>query len=623
MVKKTENMSEILKKNKENDDSESYEKTFKKYKEMLIDAAIYYNSINIQFYLTFFTIFFFSYFTLTSKYINSAFENIYEKGKNNKWFLIWYYGGLGILFLGYCYYYYLNKDNLKDEYVRLKLIVSGIFLLFTFFNITQVFLKYLSIYLPDIVLRILLGFFLIFCIIFFVIYLTMFLLNINKKYNVEATISILLLLLFYSINEANVQYNKNSVYESLKKHDFNYATLNCFVNNRNESYNNSNSGPIYINQLLKDKGADYLEFKNGIPIKFRNDKLGITQDLILADFYYPGAYKPFLGDTPLNGSPDEEALIKSLTFYKLRVITLDIYSDRNDEFDPDVMPVVKVKDMKKGSKPLQLQKCFDIINEHAWIPNNNNTIAYPFFLILEFHFDDGNNLLYDKIRNLINDNFKKYLMPNNYNFNGYNGTQFLGKAKMKDCLGKIIIITNKYPVGPLNEFVNCSVGEKSPNNSITLNEYTQDMVNYDSTGVSQKFDKTKFTSDSKTKISFFYTNPNVEYKNDDQSKAGLFNPKFQDIAQYGAQGTLMHLFLPDPNLNKWYIYFKNKSNLDPILKDELLRETNPNNSEIKQQDEIKGIGKTQKYCMLGNSDYMTSEKTNIGTGSQNNSCDQK
>ena len=35
------------------------------------------------------------------------------------------------------------------------------------------------------------------------------------------------------------------------------------------------------------------------------------------------------------------------------------------------------------------------------------------------------------------------------------------------------------------------------------------------------------------------------YENKEQSKAGLFNPRFRDVAQYGVQGTLMNLFIPD------------------------------------------------------------------------------
>ena len=40
--------------------------------------------------------------------------------------------------------------------------------------------------------------------------------------------------------------------------------------------------------------------------------------------------------------------------------------------------------------------------------------------------------------------------------NGHNGKDFIGQAKMEDCLGKIIIVTNRYPVGPLNELVNAN-----------------------------------------------------------------------------------------------------------------------------------------------------------------------
>ena len=64
-------------------------------------------------------------------------------------------------------------------------------------------------------------------------------------------------------------------------------------------------------------------------------------------------------------------------------------------------------------------------------------------------------------------------MSHYYDFNGHNGKDFINLAKMEDCIGKIIIITNKYPVGVLNELVNCSIGKEEPNNTniITLNLY--------------------------------------------------------------------------------------------------------------------------------------------------------
>ena len=70
---------------------------------------------------------------------------------------------------------------------------------------------------------------------------------------------------------------------------------------------------------------------------------------------------------------------------------------------------------------------------------------------------------------------------------------------------------------------------------------------------------------TKSNMLFFYSMPNKEYKNNEQSKAGLFNPRFQDLAQYGVQGTLMYLFTPDNNLKDWFLFFKNKSNFDLIM----------------------------------------------------------
>ena len=626
---KLEELEENKNKNKNNKNEEfDLVKFLKEKTEFIVTTSKFLNEINIQFYLTYFFLFFFLYFTLTAKYINSAFENLYNDNKTNKRFLIWYYGGLGLLLLLWIYYYYSCISYLRDKYIRLKIILSGIFVIYLFCNFGQVFFKYISIYLPDIVLRILLGLFLIFNIVFFIFYLTMFLLNINQKYNVEACIAFELLILFYGINSANVQFNQSNVYNSLNKHDFNFEVLNCFKRLPNEGYDNSNStnNLPYIEKLFKEKGNDYLEFKGNIPIKYKNKESGKMEDLRLCDFYYPGSYQSYLADTPLNGTPSIEALEKSLTYYKVRIITLDIYSSIEDEFSNDAEPVVRCKDMKEGESPLSLNECFETINTHAWTTNKDGDYSYPFFLILEFHFDDSNNLLYNKIQDLIIIKFRRYLMSHYYDFNGHNGNDHINLAKMEDCIGKIIIITNKYPVGPLNELVNCSVGKKAPNNqnnAISLNLYTKNMVYFEGTGVSQDNGKTELTNHCKTKINFYHTVPNPDYENKEQAKAGLYNPNFQDIAQYGAQSTLMYLYLTDPNLNKWYLYFQKKSNFDPILKDELLRNTKIIENDVKPAQPIKGIGKPQKYCMMadndGNCDYMTTEKSNIGNGSENKS----
>ena len=620
-------------------DEESNESLYflKKIKEFIIEMSKNLNDNNIVFYLTYFTIFFFCYYTLTAKYVNSAFSALYERRKNSNMFLILYYGGLGIVFLIWCYYLYRIKDDLNDACNRLQVIVFGVFVLFLFFNFTQVFFKHLSIYLPDIVLRILLYLFLFLNIVFFVFYLSMFLLNINNKYNVEICLAIELLLFFYLVNKANISYNITSVYNSLNNNDFNYLTLNCFNRNPNEPYKNEERS-IQIDNISKENGPDYLELLYGIPVKYKNKNSNTYEDLLLCDFYYPGSYNTYLANTPLNGTPDTQAIAYAFSEFKTRVVTFDIFSDMENEFSEKANPIVRPINLKEGAKYLTIDECFETINTHAWIPNNNNEIAYPLFLVLNFNFDDNNIFFYKKIKEKIYQYFQKYFIDKRYGYNGYNGTNFISKAPMRECLGKIIIITNKYPVGPLNELVNCSIEKnkinnnedtkkksekKPPNNSIEINEYKSNYVDFESMGVSQDYGKTELFNTCKTNIMFFYTNPNKNYENPEQAKAGLFNPKFKDCAQYGIQGTLMHLYLPDNNLNEWYMYFLNKSNFDPVLKAESLRNIEIEKDDTKGQNPVIGIQKQQKYCLMGNSDYMTTSKSNLSTGDSNNSCQVK
>jgi hypothetical protein len=190
-------------------------------------------------------------------------------------------------------------------------------------------------------------------------------------------------------------------------------------------------------------------------------------------------------------------------------------------------------------------------------------------------------------------------------------------AKIKECLGKIIIITNKYPTKTaLDELINISTNKLD--NNLNLKEYKESYVNFSKVGLSQDNDKTFLLNNTKTNMLFYYTIPNKKYKNNNQPKAGLYNPSFQDCAQYGIQGTLMYLFAPDDNLNKWYSFFKNKNNFDPVLKDELLRSIITIKNDHNQQNPVVGLQKPQKYCLIPG--LMSTEKSNLSGGFANSSC---
>jgi len=273
--------------------------------------------------------------------------------------------------------------------------------------------------------------------------------------------------------------------------------------------------------------------------------------------------------------------------------------------------------MSNIAKPLSLSDCFTIINKWAWISDDPNNLCYPMFLYLNFCFID-NESIYIKINDLINKFFSKYLIDKKYSFSGRNGTFPISKAKMKDCLGKIIIITNTYPTKTLlDELINSSTNDL--NHDFNLNIYKDTYITYNDIGLSQDYNRNDLVNSCKTNLNFFYALPNVAYKNNYQSKAGQYNPSFQDCAQYGVQGSLMYLFVPDDNLNKWYLFFKNKNNQDPVLKEEMLRLVITKDIVIQEQNPIIGLQMPQKYCVVPG--LISTNKSNLSTNSTNLTCE--
>ena len=139
-------------------------------------------------------------------------------------------------------------------------------------------------------------------------------------------------------------------------------------------------------------------------------------------------------------------------------------------------------------------------------------------------------------------------------------------------------------------------------------------------GLSLDNNKNTLVTTSKSNMSFYYTLPTETNDVKTQAKSGLYNPSFQDCAQYGIQGTLMYLFVPDNNLNKWYNYFKNTNNFNPVLKDESLRLVGDPNNEITPQDPVYGLTPPQKYCVIPGDNGMSTEKSNINGNPVNNTC---
>jgi hypothetical protein len=172
---------------------------------------------------------------------------------------------------------------------------------------------------------------------------------------------------------------------------------------------------------------------------------------------------------------------------------------------------------------------------------------------------------------------------------------------MRECINKIILITNVYPTRTIfDELIQAgNADQKTTNMFCNIELYKQAYVNFNSVGISQDQDKTNLYMTHQRNLSFYYTEPNMEQVNPSQNKSGLYNTNFQDIAQYGIQGSLMYLFVPDTNLNNWYMFFKSTNNLYPVIKDETLLALEPEKKPIQEQNPILGLLLFENPSLMG------------------------
>ena len=584
-------------------------------KEVILEIIKKIDNVKVIVYIIYFYIYFLLYYIITVPKLMNQINNIslfthIENLSSKRWFVIliniingFVVASLIVLFC--LYIKFIDKLNNQDKllFVTIPIAFIAILLYFNVLVFNKLFskisespiTKYIYVYLTS---------------IFYILFFTLFIYNINNEYNTEFVLCIEILLLFF------IQYliisltNTNKIYTQLKNNDFAELTINCFHNNLLEKYSDSST----TNNSYPD---NYLKLINGIPISFLNKYTNDYQDLVLADFYYPGSYYSYLTDTPLNGTPNLNALKIGLTKFKTRIIHLDIYSDSSNDYDKNANLIIRCENLKDGATPLKLEDCFNMINSWAWINDEPNKMSYPLFIYFKINFETANESLCLKLYNLILKYFSKYLMDKKYGYSGRNNMLPVSMAKMKESLNKIVIVTDKYPTKSiLDELINGSTNDLS--NNFNINLYKSSYITYDKVGMSQDNDKTSLINNSKTNLSFYYTMPNESNKNNNQPKAGMYNPSFQDCAQYGIQGTLMYLFLPDDNLNKWLSFFKNKNNFDPVLKDEVLRLVNQPKPVIQQQNPVIGLQKPQKYCLVPG--MISTDKSNLSASNSNNTC---
>ena len=597
---------------------------------------IIFNNINknkIIIYPIFFTIYFFMYysiiipqilFSLDEKTLNKINEKI-----NNMTVKISIIISMALTFIIFMGLIFTLKFYFKDKYEKyyLWILVSFIIIFNIFIPLTIIsYGNEFGVISNNNIMKII---FYVFSSIFYILFIGLFLFNtyignsdFTKLYpfdsntqlnnidffNNEFIISIIVIFIFLIGYIIITKFSLNSIYYKLENYDSVYLTLTtkCPLNSNNEAFNNENddskTSPCMgqINKILNKYGDNYLKMIDNIPIAFFNKKINNYQDLTVADFYYPGSYYTYTAATPLNSIPSLTAIRTAMTEYKVRIVHLDIFIDKDKN-----EPIVRSENMKEGAESLNFIDCLNEINDIAWKNNTCSQNNYPMFLYLKFNFEEGKDIsinyetLYIKIFEYLMRVFSNRLMDKKYSFSGRNGTFNIASATIKEALNKIIILTNKYPThSVLDEIINGCTNDLNYDLNIKL--YKKSYVDYpypEGPGLSQDFNKNEILNNCKKNLYFFYSEPNMAYTNPQQAKAGLYNPHFQDCAQYGVQSTLMYLFVPDNNFKLWKDYFQNMNNFQPVLKEEILRNVNEPVPIIhKQKDELV-LGPPKTECI--------------------------
>lgn len=332
----------------------------------------------------------------------------------------------------------------------------------------------------------------------------------------------------------------------------------------------------------------YKNIKNeNIPKQYFNKYFNKNIDLKVCDFYWACSRKSYLpcGQTCDIYSYDA---IRACILSGARLINLDIYSDKDGRM-PIVRDKVPMPEFMSGLKTyLDVEKCFRIIKNYAWI----NSPEYP--LILYLNINTNNKYVLLNLAKILNKVFKGLFLNKKYSFSGRTcSSQIsfpLGQIPIKEMLGKIAIITNKYPtIGVLDEFINGNV--KNGNKFINEIDYTESMEGYGGllskhSNINEMIENNKFNltiinSIKSTDNLITHNSECMVNQNFRNPKSDLYNADPNDCWKLGCQLVMMNFQLGDNNMK---LYINKFSDSGLILKPENLRYIPKPKKKVTQQN---------------------------------------
>ncbi len=296
--------------------------------------------------------------------------------------------------------------------------------------------------------------------------------------------------------------------------------------------------------------------KEPIVTKYFNKYYQKDLDLKICDFYWACSRKSYLPCGQTYDIFSYDVIIDCLKA-GARFINLDIYSDEKN----DPSPIVRNKTMMAVyGKPLDFEKCLKIIDRYAWI----DAPDYPLILYLTINTND--RLIYVKMAAILKRVFNGKFINKKYSFNGRNNLYPFGQIPIKETLGYLAILTDKYPTaGVLDEYINGVITEQQQ--FIKPHIYSKVDENYG--GIVVKNSDTGSMIDfNKTNITMVYSEGEDSIANIHNPKSDLYNPPPLDCWKYGCQLVLMNYQLYDKNMKTYVDKFKERG---VVLKPENLR----------------------------------------------------
>ena len=184
-----------------------------------------------------------------------------------------------------------------------------------------------------------------------------------------------------------------------------------------------------------------------------NSQLNKERDLKLCDFYIASAFRPYLGPNQYLEYIDLSITEKIIT-NGVRSIYVDVFNDNMGEFaEPVISTGVKNGQWKLSLNSVTFDALCKLLSTTIFNPGYVNNFEDPFILMLNLNLNGNLNSL-NKMRDIIYDNFKRYLLSNKYTYGKVN----IGQVPIKYLKKKLIIFSSDgYQNSELDQFINYSL----------------------------------------------------------------------------------------------------------------------------------------------------------------------